>query len=177
MREGQTTLNDLLGQWHRWAQAPARIDDSRMRDFDALICSLPHGFRVALAFRARNVAGMAAVWSSVRVKPETAQAALESLAAILEQDRNRWYGPRVIKLNLRGNRIGESNPMAELSDHEVDLLLQMREERHDDGSHRYSLQWLADKFEVPKSTVSDICSGRRRAQAPAKVRVVGWVHT
>jgi hypothetical protein len=168
----EAKLNELLAKWHRWAQAPARVDDSLMRDFDALVCQIGGAGRIALAFRARNLVVGAEVFSSQRFTPQDTAAALERLDVLLMVDRNRWFGPRVIKLNLRGNRIGESNPMAELSDRDVELLLEMRAETDEAGSPKYSLQWLADKFEVPKSTVSDICSGRRRNQAPARVKVV-----
>lgn len=172
MQQNQAALHDLLGRWHRWAQAPARIDDSLMRDFDALICGMEHGQRIALAFKARNFAGGAQVWSSPRVTPEASAEAVAALMGLLEANPTRWFGRRILYLNTRGNRVGESNPMADLTDHEVDLLLQLREEKHPDGRHVFSLQQLADKFEVAKSTVSDICSGRRRGQAPAKVKVI-----
>lgn len=170
--QNQATLNDLLGRWHRWAQAPARVDDSLMRDFDALVCTMEHGQRIALAFRARNYSGGAEVWSNPRITQEMTTAAVDALQALLDRDPGRWFGRRILYLNMRGNRIGESNPMAELTDRDVELLLELREEKHEDGTLKHSLQWLADKFEVPKSTVSDICSGRRRGQAPARVKVV-----
>jgi hypothetical protein len=172
MQQTGAALNDLLGRWHRWAQAPARIDDSLMRDFDALICSMEHTQRIALAFKARNYSGGAEVWSNPRITAEATLAATEALILLLEPDRNRWFGPRIVKLNLRGNRIGESNPMAKLTDHEVNLLLELRDETNEDGSHKHSLQWLADKFEVSKSAVQWYCNGGRRGQAAARVKTV-----
>ena len=62
-----------------------------------------------------------------------------------------------IKVNERGLRVGESHPRAVLSDHEVELMLELRE----DG---YSYGWLAKKFEVHKQTVAKICQGVRRGQ-------------
>lgn len=170
--QNEAKLNELLAKWHRWAQAPARVDDSLMRDFDAMICQMAHIQRIALALRARNLVVGVSVYGNPRVKAGDTEAAMEHLETALMPERNRWFGPRVVKLNLRGNRIGESNPMAELTDHEVELMLDMRAEVNEDGTPKYSLQWLADKFEVPKSTVSDICAGRRRGQAPARVKVL-----
>lgn len=62
-----------------------------------------------------------------------------------------------IKVNERGLRVGESHPRAVLTDHEVDLMLELREEG-------YSYSWLARTFEVHKQTVAKICQGVRRGQ-------------
>lgn len=55
----------------------------------------------------------------------------------------------------KGRRTGEEHPNAILTDGEVELMRQLRE----DG-----MTWdrLVEKFEVPKRTVRDICSYRRR---------------
>jgi plasmid maintenance system antidote protein VapI len=45
--------------------------------------------------------------------------------------------------------------MAILSDHEVELMRQLRDEG-------MTWNWLAEKFEVPKRTVRDICTYKRR---------------
>jgi predicted DNA-binding protein YlxM (UPF0122 family) len=58
--------------------------------------------------------------------------------------------------------VGEGHPRAKLLDSEVELVLELREEG-------YSLSWLADKFEVSKSAIAHICSGRRRCQLVARV--------
>lgn len=52
---------------------------------------------------------------------------------------------------------GESHPRAVLSDHDVDLVLELR-------SHRFTYDELALKFETPKSTIRDICKGLTRAR-------------
>lgn len=62
-----------------------------------------------------------------------------------------------IKVNERGLRVGESHPRAVLSDHEVELLLELRGEG-------YSYEWLAKKFEIHKQTVAKICRGENRSQ-------------
>lgn len=69
----------------------------------------------------------------------------------------------VVGLSASGRRVGESHPRAVLTDHEVDLLLEL----HDDG---YSLAWLAEKFEIAKSTAHSIVSGRTRAIRPERYR-------
>lgn len=70
---------------------------------------------------------------------------------------------RLIGVNERGQRVGEGHPGAVLSDHEVDLLLELRDE-----GMTYS--WLAAKFEVAKGTVAKICTGQRRAQVVVVVK-------
>lgn len=166
----QIRFNALLVRWLQWVQAVVRVPDTQMVDLDALIAGLPRAHRVALIIRARNLCGPA-VWHSKRLGPDDIEQAQASLKALLEPDHRRWYGPRLIKVNQAGRRVGESNPKADLSDHEVDLLRQLREETDDQGRPRYTLQWLADKFGVPVSTVADICRRRRRTQQAAKVKV------
>ncbi|RUR69060.1 hypothetical protein EJP67_18540 [Variovorax guangxiensis] len=70
---------------------------------------------------------------------------------------------RLLKFDESGNRIGESNPAAILSDHEVELMLELRRETGPDGRPAHSYLWLAEKFEVSRETVRSICTGRRRA--------------
>jgi hypothetical protein len=63
----------------------------------------------------------------------------------------------MIAVNERGLAIGDSHHRAVLSDHDVGLLLELRDEG-------YSYAWLAGKFEVSKSCVAKICRGEHRAQ-------------
>jgi hypothetical protein len=158
-------LNALLVRWHRWAEAAVRLDDSLLRDFDAVVAKVPPRLRVALAMHARNLACGATVWSSPRVDRTALTKAKRRLHALLEPDATRWFGPVVVQLNERGNRIGESNPRAEVPDHDVDLCREMRAEG-------YSYGWLAAKFEVAKSTVASWCQGTRRGQLPVRVKEV-----
>lgn len=72
---------------------------------------------------------------------------------------------KIVAVNDRGQRIGESHPRAVLTDREVDLMLALRDEG-------YSYAWLARKFEVSKGCVWKICVGRRRAQVAVAVRRV-----
>lgn len=71
---------------------------------------------------------------------------------------------KMIAVNECGYRIGEDHHNAKLTNHEIDLLLELRE----DG---WSYRRLADKFEIGKSTVRDICKGICRSQTLAEVRV------
>ena len=77
---------------------------------------------------------------------------------------------RMLAVNDRGALIGDSHPRAVLTDHDVDLLLELRAERDHAGRPVYSLAWLAAKFEVHKGTVAKICSGQRRGQIAAGFR-------
>ena len=70
-----------------------------------------------------------------------------------------------MQLNARGNRIGESTPRAGLTDHEVELIHELRAEG-------FSYSWLAHKFETPRSAISDICLGRRRCQVAVRTKEV-----
>lgn len=71
---------------------------------------------------------------------------------------------KLLKFSENGRRIGESNPKAVLTDHEVELMLNLREEG-------YSYPWLSDKFEIPVMTVRSICRGRTRGIAAVRVVV------
>ncbi len=69
---------------------------------------------------------------------------------------------RLLKFDDRGNRIGESNPAAKLSDRDVELLLELRAEGK-------SYSWLSEKFECSIHTVESICQYRRRSLTPARI--------
>lgn len=161
----EALLNELLTRWHRWSARPARVADTLMQDFDAMVMAVPAQLRIALQVQARNLACGAQVWNSPRLQPHDLAKARARLRTLLDAEADRWYGKRVVYLNERGNRIGESNPNAVLTDHEVDLMLQLR----DEGK---SYSWLAEKFEVPRPTVQAICNGSRRNQVPVRVKEV-----
>ena len=95
-----------------------------------------------------------------------------------EKARSRW-----LAVNDQGYRIGESHASAVLSDHDVEILHAFLEEREELLAqcravrmgrreiqrtlvkHRLSFRLLAVTFEVSKSTIFDIASGRTRGQA------------
>lgn len=62
-----------------------------------------------------------------------------------------------VALNAEGRRIGEHHPRAKLLDHEVDQVLALLESG-------LSYAQVALKFEVSKSCVAHIATGRRRGQ-------------
>lgn len=64
---------------------------------------------------------------------------------------------KTIALNADGRRIGQSHPRAKLLDREVDLVLELLEAG-------LSYAEVAEKFEVSKSCIAHIATGRRRGQ-------------
>lgn len=163
------TIDELLVRWHRWASAPVMVDDTLMRDFNNLMLRLRPDQICALVFHARNLCCDATVWSSNRVVADLGESR-EAMALLMAPHQARWFGPRIVFLNERGNRVGESNPRAVLSDHDIDVLLELRAEVDADGRPTHTYLWLAQKFECSKSAVQWYCNGGRRGQAPARVK-------
>lgn len=73
---------------------------------------------------------------------------------------------RVVKVNERGRRIGEDHQRAVLTDHDVDLMIAIRE------AEGWGWRRLAKAFGVSKSQARRICLGLRRAHVCAGHRVV-----
>jgi hypothetical protein len=71
----------------------------------------------------------------------------------------------MVAINENGRRIGEDHHLAKLTDHDVGLLLDLRDEG-------FSYGWLAAKFEISKSAVRWYCIGGRRAQTISGFRAV-----
>ena len=71
-----------------------------------------------------------------------------------------------VAVDENGLRIGESHPNAKLTDHEVDLIRELREK----DNMSYAL--LSEKFEVPKATIQKICQYERRAATIARWKVL-----
>lgn len=84
------------------------------------------------------------------------------LSAKLRAEARR--GRRLLQFSENGRRIGETHHKAILTDHEVSLLLDLREEGN-------TYAWLAEKFEISKMTVRSICRGRTRGIAAVRVMV------
>jgi hypothetical protein len=72
---------------------------------------------------------------------------------------------KMVAVNENGQRVGETHPRAKLTDHEVELLLELRGEG-------FSYGWLAVKFEISKKHAWRICTGVARGQTPARHRRV-----
>ena len=93
---------------------------------------------------------------------------------------------KIVKLNEKGRRIGDSHPKATLSDHEVDLLLELliardevleamlgvKQSEIDAALHEEQLSYtqLGIKFEIHRQTVAKIARGERRCQTPSSYR-------
>lgn len=71
----------------------------------------------------------------------------------------------VVGCNESGKRVGEDHPNAKLTDHEVDLILEMRDEGFSYGE-------IAKMFEVSKSQVRNIITGLKRCQIPVRFKTV-----
>ena len=69
---------------------------------------------------------------------------------------------KLVALNENGRRVNETHPGAKLTDAEVVLLLELRDEG-------YSYAWLANKFDISKSGARWICTGRNRNQLAARL--------
>ena len=70
---------------------------------------------------------------------------------------------KIVKVNENGRRIGDDHHNARLTDHEVDALLNLRDQGWSYGT-------LARKFEISKGAVRNICKGRTRCQTPARLK-------
>ena len=66
---------------------------------------------------------------------------------------------RVVAVNEHGQRIGEDHPGAKLTDHEVELMIEMHEDK-------VGYRKLAKIFEISRSQVRNICKGIKRSQTP-----------
>jgi predicted DNA-binding protein (UPF0251 family) len=69
---------------------------------------------------------------------------------------------KLLSINELGRRIGESHPGAKLTDAEVELVHQLRE----DG---LSLQAIAEKMDVSKGCIWKIVQGHRRGQRAERI--------
>ncbi len=72
---------------------------------------------------------------------------------------------KTVAVNERGLRIGEDHQNARYTNAEIEIVLTLRDEDKSYGE-------IARLVEMPKSTVRDICTGRRRCQYPADFRTV-----
>lgn len=73
---------------------------------------------------------------------------------------------RIVGVNDRGLRVGQDHQRAKLTDAAVEMIRRL----HEEGM---SYRVIASKFEIAKSTVQDICTYRRRAQAVVAWRATG----
>ena len=73
-----------------------------------------------------------------------------------------------IGVNDGGYRVGEDHPSARLTEHEVDLLLTLRDEG-------WGYRRLSRHFEISKTAVRKICAGVSRCQRAARWKEVHLV--
>lgn len=71
-----------------------------------------------------------------------------------------------VGVNDKGRRVGEDNPNATLTDHEVDLLLEMRDSTNPPMGYRK----LARAFDISKSQARNIVKGDQRAQRAVRFK-------
>ncbi len=72
----------------------------------------------------------------------------------------------VVAINEKGRRIGDSHQRSRISNHDVDLMRELREE------HKLSYKELAEKFDVSESLVKQICNYRIRSQTPVRWKII-----
>jgi hypothetical protein len=70
---------------------------------------------------------------------------------------------RLVSVNEKGRRIGEDHPRARFTDHDVELLLRLREEG-------VSYQRIAEIMECSYDYVRSVCLGRRRGQYASRFK-------
>ncbi|HEY5993927.1 MAG TPA: helix-turn-helix domain-containing protein [Gallionellaceae bacterium] len=73
--------------------------------------------------------------------------------------------PQFVQIGEYGKRIGETHGMAKLTDHEIDLVRQLKEEGMPAAE-------IAEKFEVSKRYVYKLANFERRASVVAEYRRV-----
>lgn len=66
--------------------------------------------------------------------------------------KQRW-----VALNEDGQRIGETHPRATLTDHDIDLMFELRESG-------MQVKLIAEKFEITREHASRVLNGHRRNQ-------------
>lgn len=79
---------------------------------------------------------------------------------------------KIVAVNERGLRIGEDHPKASLTDHEVDLIRELGEERDARGRRVWGRRKLAAKFDVSTWTIRSILDGVSRCQLPMDYRTL-----
>lgn len=73
--------------------------------------------------------------------------------------------PKMVAVNDKGRRIGESHPRAKMTDHEVELLRDFIDERVKEGAKpMQAYREAAEKFETCVDNVKSIATYRRRAE-------------
>lgn len=74
--------------------------------------------------------------------------------------------PKMLPRDENGRIVGEHHHMATLTNHQVDLIRELREE------HCMTYAALAHMYSVPRSTIQMICNYKRRASTAVQWRPV-----
>jgi len=82
-----------------------------------------------------------------------------------QPERQTMNKPQMIQIGEYGKRVGESHGRAKLSDHEIDLVRQLKEEG-------MPATEIAEKFEVGRRYVYKVVNFERRASIVAQYRRV-----
>ncbi len=64
---------------------------------------------------------------------------------------------RVVAVGANGVRVGEDHPLARLTNHEVDLVIELHEK------HGKTYRWLAETFDLSVRAIAAYCRRERRA--------------
>lgn len=70
---------------------------------------------------------------------------------------------RLVPVNEKGRRIGESHPRARLTDHEIGIVFELRAEG-------WGYKRIAQKMEMSVRHVRDVLACRKRAQFAARFK-------
>jgi hypothetical protein len=71
----------------------------------------------------------------------------------------------LLAVNEQGHRVGEDHQRAKLTNHEVDLIHEMRDQGMSFGQ-------IAMVMDIARATAAKICSGERRSQVIARFKVI-----
>jgi ribosome-binding protein aMBF1 (putative translation factor) len=71
-----------------------------------------------------------------------------------------------VAVNEKGVRIGQGHQRAKVDDHDVDVIRELREE------HGLTYRQLAEKYEVSKSLIRQICRYQIRCQTPFRWKII-----
>jgi hypothetical protein len=72
---------------------------------------------------------------------------------------------KLVPVNERGLRIGEDHQHAKLTNREIDMLLELREQLDAQGKHLWGYKRLAKKFDISPSHARYVCKGHSRCQS------------
>lgn len=78
----------------------------------------------------------------------------------------------IVGVNENGQRVGEDHPRAKLTNHEIDLIRELAEERDARGRRVWGRRRLARKFDCSTWTIQSILEERCRLQTAVEFRRV-----